>query len=112
MLEVKPYSGGTTFLVESETRQCSRPECGFKRKFKPEHADLPCYHCGSPMEKRFMLVDVLDSKCGCECWTNLNARKVPGEKPLCKHLIAARSAFADEMIRRIKAQENKGVEAF
>jgi hypothetical protein len=111
MLEVKPHDGTTTFLVESETRACSRPGCDFKRKFAPTTEHKPCAHCGSAMEKRFVYVDLMEMFCGCEAHS-FNAGKLPAGEFRCKHLHAAMLYFAQTVLDRLKAQQNQAVSAW
>jgi hypothetical protein len=111
MLEVKPHDGTTTFLVESETRACSRSGCDFKRKFSATTEHKPCAHCGSPMEKRYVFVDIVEAFCGCESHS-FNAGKLPTGEFQCKHIKSAMLYFAQSVLDRLKAHRNQSVDAF
>lgn len=55
------------------------------------------------------LVDLYDKTCGCEDWQFRSTDR--GSREFCIHMIAAKCAFADEMMALIKKKERQHAKA-
>lgn len=55
------------------------------------------------------MVDLYDTQCGCEDWQFRSGEK--GSREFCIHVIAAKCAFADQMIAMIKQKEKEHAKA-